>query len=448
MDPVIERQLFEQSYDRILRVLRSAAHTTYYRHLFSSNGIDVDCVHSYSDFRQIPITRKADYRAHSTEFIADSIYSLGFESRKYQDLRRDDVSACSAYLRSFNMRWRISSGSTGVPLEIFADLSDDRNAYLNLNLYRQSMCRDFLRHPYVWVWPVNRLYRERYGETTGDYVPHNHGYQYFIWEFSDQVFESLLEFLCARGIKWIVGAPSVLVHLCDFITGQGCRKIPDIAYIECQSEYLSDWQMSAISDVFHVQPTSVYSSNEILFMAANCGHGRMHVLPRNAFIELIENSDGSKSVVVTSLYSKAMPLIRYELGDCADWSGQPCDCDMKSPVIDITQFRQYDSLIKPDGTCLDFWAVPESIVLLHDKFPFAIEQYKVIQHTYHKLEYQIRTNQTADISTIERAELFLSDYYGQLMGYPINVKISPIRNLIPNEAGNGKYKYFSSLVGT
>lgn len=44
-----------------------------------------------------------------------------------------------------------------------------------------------------------------------------------------------------------------------------------------------------------------------------------------------------------------MPLIRYEIGDIAEW-GEPCDCGIKLPVIGKLWGRTHQMINHPDGT--------------------------------------------------------------------------------------------------
>tara|TARA_R100001039_G_C1850520_1_gene110742 strand:+ start:3369 stop:3659 length:291 start_codon:yes stop_codon:yes gene_type:complete len=54
-------------------------------------------------------------------------------------------------------------------------------------------------------------------------------------------------------------------------------------------------------------------------------------------------------VVVTSLHSFAMPIIRYELGDLAEW-GPPCACGLTWPVIAALRGRVRRRVRLPDGS--------------------------------------------------------------------------------------------------
>ncbi len=53
-------------------------------------------------------------------------------------------------------------------------------------------------------------------------------------------------------------------------------------------------------------------------------------------------------VVATDLHNFAMPLIRYEVGDYAEW-GQACVCGRSLPVLARINGRVHDVLVTRDG---------------------------------------------------------------------------------------------------
>ena len=53
-------------------------------------------------------------------------------------------------------------------------------------------------------------------------------------------------------------------------------------------------------------------------------------------------------VLLTSMQSYAMPLIRYEIGEMAEW-GEQCDCGITLPVIKQLWGRTRHLITTPDG---------------------------------------------------------------------------------------------------
>lgn len=98
-----------------------------------------------------------------------------------------------------------------------------------------------------------------------------------------------------------------------------------------------------------------YSCEETGFIALQCPrYEHLHVTNANTHVEIVDDDHrpcgpGTPGrVLLTSMQSYAMPLIRYEVGDLAEW-GEPCDCGIKSPVIRRLRGRVRHFITTPDG---------------------------------------------------------------------------------------------------
>lgn len=92
-----------------------------------------------------------------------------------------------------------------------------------------------------------------------------------------------------------------------------------------------------------------YSSEEFGFIALQCPvHEHLHVLSPSVYVEIVDELGHPceigqpGQVLVTALHSFAQPMIRYEIGDIAEW-GEPCDAGITWPVIKniVGRIRQY-----------------------------------------------------------------------------------------------------------
>jgi phenylacetate-CoA ligase len=98
-----------------------------------------------------------------------------------------------------------------------------------------------------------------------------------------------------------------------------------------------------------------YSCEETGYIALQCPkHNHFHVLSPVTHVEIVDE-DGLPCpvgkpgrVLLTSMQSYAMPLIRYEIGDMAEW-GAPCDCGINLPVIRKLWGRTRHLITTPDG---------------------------------------------------------------------------------------------------
>jgi len=113
------------------------------------------------------------------------------------------------------------------------------------------------------------------------------------------------------------------------------------------AEALTTPQRQLLRDVFGAPVQNEYGCGELGPIAYECPEGRLHVVSENLVIELI-GEDGRPAaigetgeVVATDLRNRAMPLVRYRLGDHAV-RGAACPCGRGFPVLDRVWGRAYD----------------------------------------------------------------------------------------------------------
>ena len=118
----------------------------------------------------------------------------------------------------------------------------------------------------------------------------------------------------------IVGYASILQILADE-QAAGRLSIQPRGVISA-SEVLTDETRGRLREAFRVEPTNVYAATETAGIASECRHGRMHRYEDLVVTEVVDENNratppgefGAK-VLVTVLFSRTQPLIRYEISD-------------------------------------------------------------------------------------------------------------------------------------
>lgn len=110
-----------------------------------------------------------------------------------------------------------------------------------------------------------------------------------------------------------------------------------------------------IRDVFGARIIDRYSSEEFGYIALQCPvHDHLHVCSPSLVVEIVDDSGNPCDigvpgrVLVTSLHNFAMPLIRYDIGDFAEF-GEPCDTGLNWPVLNQVNGRIRGSITLPNG---------------------------------------------------------------------------------------------------
>lgn len=187
---------------------------------------------------------------------------------------------------------KITSGSTGKPVEIIKAQNDIRREYIGLNFARKRNLGRLPTGNYIWIWPANPEIRKFFysDSKVSIYRDSKYGYKYMIPEYSEVTFRNLHSFIIQNDISWITAPPSMLCLFAEYLNINNLKI--RFSYIECHSEKLFNWQLNVIFEAFECIPVSVYSSNEIQFIGMTCNFGKMHLIPNNAFVEIIDDKQG------------------------------------------------------------------------------------------------------------------------------------------------------------
>jgi phenylacetate-CoA ligase len=134
------------------------------------------------------------------------------------------------------------------------------------------------------------------------------------------------------------------------------RDPPRIEQFVTSGEVVDDATRLLAHRAFGAKVADRYSCEECGWLALQCPrHDHYHVMSATTVIELLDERGHpcvpgeTGRVVVTSLHSYAMPLIRYELGDLAV-AGPACDCGVTLPVLSRIVGRTRNVLRLPDGS--------------------------------------------------------------------------------------------------
>jgi putative adenylate-forming enzyme len=106
-----------------------------------------------------------------------------------------------------------------------------------------------------------------------------------------------------------------------------------------------------IRDTWHTEPFDRYATTETAVIAADCARHRLHVFDDLLIVESVDEryrpvprgTLGAK-LLVTVLFARTQPLIRYELNDRVMLSPAGCDCGLPLSVIGDIEGREWDVL--------------------------------------------------------------------------------------------------------
>jgi phenylacetate-CoA ligase len=205
---------------------------------------------------------------------------------------------------------------------------------------------------------------------------------------------------------------------------------------------LHDWQRRVIESVFGCPVTNRYGCEEVSLIACECErHDGLHVNADGVYVEILRDGlpvgpGEPGSVIVTDLRNRAMPILRYQVGDVAVWSDRRCDCGRGLPLLERLEGREADYVLTPAGELI-------SGISLTDNFGLhvpGLDQLQIIQETLHRFLFRIVRGPDFGEDSLRR----ISELVGERFGSEVSFECEYV-DAIPQEA-SGKYRFCISKV--
>ena len=297
--------------------------------VFKKNG-NID----WQRWNEIPLVTRADLRDRHDELLATTLPPGHGPTKDFS-----------------------TSGSSGIPITITATAIADAARQAALMRFETrhaldpAMCRvtfDFPREFANW----DQVFRNRKDDPIAGL---KRGHQGSIMKVSTQATDSEKLSALRKGKAAVL---SSLPNDIEIIARKNLRlRLRDrlkLAKIICFGQGANREQRMLFLTSFGANTIEVYSSKEAGLMACQCTTDtHFHVNTELVFLEILNDQNVACApgetgrVVVTPLYSTALPLIRYEQGDRAT-PGTPCSCGITLPVLRNIDGRQDPILKLPD----------------------------------------------------------------------------------------------------
>lgn len=207
-------------------------------------------------------------------------------------------------------------------------------------------------------------------------------------------------------------------------------------------EMVTDDARQAIRDYFGKEPLDRYGSSEVGHIAATCPQSlKLHIGAELVLLELLDGEGRpvppgtAGRVVVTPFYNFAMPMIRYELGDYAILSTEPCGCGRTLPLLERVLGRVRNVFRFVDGSSV--WPV----LLSKDLRKYVpCTQFQVVQTSLTEVELRYMpasADQQNDLAG-------LNDYFRTRLHPSVRATAIPVEEI--KRSAGGKFEDYLSLV--
>ncbi|MCC7138513.1 MAG: phenylacetate--CoA ligase family protein [Planctomycetes bacterium] len=226
------------------------------------------------------------------------------------------------------------------------------------------------------------------------------------------------------------GYPSATDLLARRLLERGRRL--EVPVVLLTAEPVLPEQRQRVAAALGAEVFTFYGARECGWVAAECLEHRLHV---NTACVLLESEGGS--LLVTDLVNRAMPLIRYEIGDRGTLDIEPCPCGDPRPVLATVDGRLNDVFTLPSGR-----RVPGVVADLRAyRIGLGILEAQLVQPELSRLEVNwVAGPQYHEGDEEVMRERLVRMFYGELA-----VTLQRVERLRPSP--NGKVRYCISHVG-
>lgn len=375
-------QIERYQLDKLKQILVYALENVpYYQENFKQYEKLIHNFQSLTDLGFLPLLTKENVRRYFT-----SLQSSSFKGRTLTDS---------------------TSGSTGDPMRFIHDRN--AGAFARALLYREHRWHNLdigEKEARFYGMPMDS--RIKFREKIKDFLMNRK--RFGVYNLSQNSLKQYVEIINKYQPPYIYGYTSAIFELINFMKNNGLHFTDNfLRAVIVTSEVLVEEQRALMESYLNVPVINEYGCSEFGIIAAECPHHGLHISAENLVIEIVRDgvpvkSGESGEVVITGLNNYAMPLIRYKIGDIANYSERACSCGRGLPLLERIEGRVNNMVVTPEGKISSgfvFYYMSRSLIENNG----GIKKFRIIQDKVDRLIFQIvrDTNfSEKDLQTIVR----------------------------------------------
>ncbi len=282
-----------------------------------------------------------------------------------------------------------------------------------------------------------------YKERIKDFFSHR--FRFSVFDLSDKAFHNHLKKFRSTPFDFINGYTSPIVQFAKFLKREGVvlnRVCPSLQVCIVTSEILFESDKKLMETQFGVPVINEYGASELDLIAFQNPKGELQINSETLYVEILDDNNNplpkgkEGRVVITSLYNKAHPFIRYDIGDIGVISNKST---FKKPILKSLIGRTNDIAILPSGkkaAGLTFYYITKSII----EDDGNVKEFIIEQLT--KSDFNVKYISANELS-VEKMEVIKKEMVKYLEP---GLHITFERQDKIARSKSGKLKQFSSLV--
>ena len=270
-------------------------------------------------------------------------------------------------------------------------------------------------------------------------------YRFSIFDLSDEVLEGFLKDFKTKKFDYINGYTSSIVLFAKFLQKKNIilKEIcPTLKVCMVTSEMLFEEDKLLLEKQFGIPIVNEYGASELDLIAFQNPNSEWEVNSETLFVEILDENNQAVSngtsgrIVITSLYNKAHPFIRYDLGDIGILDKKST---FKKPILKKLIGRTNDVAILPSGKKspgLTFYYVTKSII----EDDGNVKEFVIRQTKIDTFEIDYMSDFELSKGQVQKIESAITLYLEPNLFFTFNRKKTLERS------NRGKLKQFTSLL--
>lgn len=367
----------------------------------------------------LPVMKKSDYQKPLEERL-----SIGYKNTKQLYTNK-------------------TSGSTGTPM-IFA-----------IDKFAHALTWVNIIHKYGWHGiDLNSSYQARFYGIPQDFLANkkerlkdflSKRYRFSIFDLSDEALKKVLRKFQSTPFHYINGYTSSIVLFANYLESKNIILndiCPSLKVCITTAEMLFDNDKVLLEKQFGVPVVNEYGASESGIIAITNLENKWQVSSESVFVEILDKDNkpvplGTEGkVVVTNLFNKAHPFIRYEIGDLGALDQAST---FKKPILQSISGRTNDFVLLPSGkkaSGLTFYYITKTVIQNDGNIQeFIIKQTALDTfEVFYKSRVPLTLKQISDIKAA--AQSYLEPH----------LKFTFTRKEFIKRTKSGKLKQFESLI--
>jgi phenylacetate-CoA ligase len=389
-------QIKQKQLEKLNQLLKySYKHVPYYKEKFDEHGVVVNNIASFKDLESLPVLGKETIKNSGNGYMLSDKINL----EKVLKIR--------------------TSGSTGMPLHIYADADQLDWRYAAVLRYWGWTGWEFGdKSIRLWHQKIGMNELEIKKERIDSYLL---GRRYIpVFEMNDKNLMKYILDIIEYKPKMMDGYAEAFEIIADYIKHNNLQDV-FVPSIISSAQMLSDKMRAKIEQSLHSEVFDRYGCREFSTVAHECPvHKGYHITAENLIVEILKDGKSVKEgemgeIVITDLNNYSQPMIRYRIGDLAIKINEKCSCGRGLPLIGKITGRTKGVI---QGTNGMFLTTAYFLHYLKD-FEEEIRQFQVVQESLDKIKVFIIPERKTGITTKTKETIAIN--FKEKLGQDMNI---------------------------